>query len=262
MQQHITWLKFIIKDNIYWDKTKRIMYQSRRFKSSLFTSDDSFGNLSMRKLPGQVKSIASSGMKGVQVIPNPALASLNRATVEDPSALGLRTSEWGCTPSDRVVKELKGNPIVVIIVLWDWNLLAAPLSLLCAFWWPPRACELKNFLMQKLHEKTLLLAGFDWESECPTVKDSFLLRPKLNHSPKLSSPAVTSSLSLVLDSVSWLLFCILSASSSLCKVIAATLQSNWKINGEIYGTEAWISGFLLLNRDNPRWKLMANKRGI
>ena len=38
-----------------------------------------------------------------------------------------------------------GRPIII------WNLcdfLAAHLSLLCAFWCPPRACELKNFLMQ------------------------------------------------------------------------------------------------------------------
>jgi hypothetical protein len=47
--------------------------------------------------------------------------------------------EWGRTP------RLEEEAI--------WNFLTAPLSRLCAFWWPPSACELKNFLMQKLQEK-------------------------------------------------------------------------------------------------------------
>jgi hypothetical protein len=47
--------------------------------------------------------------------------------------LGLYTWEWGWTPSDRAERELKENPIVVIIIMWDCNLLAAPLSLLCVF---------------------------------------------------------------------------------------------------------------------------------
>ena len=200
---------------------KQLGYYRLRFKSSLCWSDAWLGSLSTWKLPGQIESIASSITKGVQAILNPVLGSLNLAATSVPSRPGLCAREWGWAPSDRIVKELRGNPMVAIIILWDWYLLAAPLSLLCAFWWPPRACELKNFLMQKLHEKILLPAGFDWGSPSPVVKASFLLRLKLNHSPKLSSPDVFSSSDLVFDSASWLLLDTSFASSSLWLIVIA-----------------------------------------
>lgn len=103
-----------------------------KFKSTLITYDVFI--LSTWKLPSQIESIASSTIKSVQAIPKPLLTSLNLATILDAaSILGLYTWEWGWTPSDRAERELKENPIVVIIVMWDCNLLAAPLSLLCVF---------------------------------------------------------------------------------------------------------------------------------
>ena len=189
------------------------MGQSRRFKSSFCGSDGGSGNCESKwKLPGHIESIASSSVKGIHAIPKPVLVSLNLA----PSLLGLYTSEWGRMPRDRDMGVLIGNPIIAII-LWDWYLLAAPLSLLWAFWWPPSACELKNFLMQKLHEKTLV-AVFGCGSESPAVESKFLPRLRFSHSPGLLSsvPLLLSSSSITI---------------SLCRFSALTsvASSPWKI---------------------------------
>lgn len=198
------------------------MDQSRRFKSSLHGSDCGSNTCgSKRKLPGHIESITSSSVKGIML--NLVLASLNLATSAVSYLLGLCTSEWGWTLSDRSVEVLKGKPIIDII-LWDWYLLAAPLSLLWAFWWPPNACELKNFLMQKLQEKTLPEAGLDCESESPSVESKFPPRLRFSHSPWLRS-----SVSSLLPSLSGYLFCsffsTISLSASPWEIISSQISS-------------------------------------
>lgn len=207
------------------------MGQSRRFKSIFCGSDGGSGSCessfcvsdggsgscdSKRKLPGHIESIASSSVKGIHAIPKPVLVSLNLVPIVVTSLLGLCTSEWGRMPRDRDMGVLIGNPIIAII-LWDWYLLAAPLSLLWAFWWPPNACELKNFLMQKLHEKTLV-AVFGCGSESPAVESKFLPRLRFSHSPGLLSsvPSLLSPSSITI---------------SLCRFSALTsvASSPWKI---------------------------------
>ncbi|KAA8545807.1 hypothetical protein F0562_020742 [Nyssa sinensis] len=90
---------------------------SRRFKSSFCGSNGcSDGCGSNRKLPGHFKSTASSSVCGAHANPNPVFASLNLATVVVPPLLGLCTSEWGRTPSDRTMEVLMGIPIIVIIL--------------------------------------------------------------------------------------------------------------------------------------------------
>ncbi|KAK3412312.1 hypothetical protein EUGRSUZ_I01089 [Eucalyptus grandis] len=74
--------------------------QSRRFKSSLTGSDGGFDCCaSKRKLPGHIKSNASSNMKDGHPGACPILWSLNLATIAVPSLLGLCTREWGLTPT-------------------------------------------------------------------------------------------------------------------------------------------------------------------
>lgn len=100
--------------------------QSRRFKSSLTGSDGGFDCCaSKRKLPGHIKSNASSNMKDGHPGAHPILWSLNLATIAVPSLLGLCTREWGLTPSERMIGAFVCEPNIVII-LWDWYLLAAP----------------------------------------------------------------------------------------------------------------------------------------
>lgn len=156
--------------------------QSLRFRSTgRFSELFSCDCWSKRKLPGHVNPTASSAITGVHGIPKFILASLNLAVSTVPSLFDLWTSEWGLTPRVRIIGTSKDKPVISII-FWQWYLLTAPLSLLWAFWWPPKACELKNFLMQKLHENTLGIAVLDSDS----VSD-LLPRLKLSHSPWLSS---------------------------------------------------------------------------
>lgn len=154
---------------------------SFKFKSSLSGSNGCSGGCwSKKKLPGHIISVAFSNPQGPHAIANPVLASLNLDTIAIPSLLGFCTSEWDRTPSDLIMELLKGKPTIVFVA--DWYFLATPLSLLWAFWWPPSACELKNFLMQKLHRKTLEFFDLDCELESSGCEDRFLPRLKFSHS--------------------------------------------------------------------------------
>ncbi|KAH7575358.1 hypothetical protein JRO89_XS02G0090700 [Xanthoceras sorbifolium] len=118
--------------------------QSRRFKSSLSGSDGGSVRCGpKRKLPGHITSFLPFAVKGGHVIPNPVLSLLNLATIGGPSLIGLCTSEWGLTPSDRTTAVWMGKPIIVI----------------------------------KLHEKTLAV-GLTCESESAPVEIEYL--PKLS----------------------------------------------------------------------------------
>ena len=139
-----------------------------------------------RKLPGHTRSVWSSDEKGAQAIPSLACASWKLGASTVPPLHGLCTSEWGCTPSDRRIVGVFTEKPIIAIDLCDWYLLAAPLSLLWAFWWPPNACELKNFLLQKLHEKTFAVAGLDCKSGSAAVESEVPPMFRFNHSLGLS----------------------------------------------------------------------------